>query len=272
MERGEHIFRTAVVGGFNRQDVLDYIEAATRENREKAAALQKELQALRAERETLRQEKTALEQQAEALRKETDKLRKTGTDRGAELGQVQAELVREREQREALQRELDGYKAQCARWEGLRRPEGPHRHHRAGGPAAGPCHRERRRGEGQEAAHRGRADPLQGAGGLRPPAGGRGRHHHPRQRGAGPGGQGPGAGPVRVRRARRLSGKAAPVLPGGVPEGARAHPPGGEMRSRPIRSGSPIRHPAGARRGGGLSVSEKGLARQDNGISPTGWG
>ena len=117
MERGEHIFRTAVVGGFNRQDVLDYIEAATRENREKAATLQKELQALRAERETLRQEKAALEQQAEALRKETDKLRKTGTDRGAELGQVQAELVREREQREALQRELDGYKAQCARWE-----------------------------------------------------------------------------------------------------------------------------------------------------------
>ena len=26
MERGEHIFRTAVVGGFNRQDVLDWLE------------------------------------------------------------------------------------------------------------------------------------------------------------------------------------------------------------------------------------------------------
>ena len=74
MERGEHIFRTAVVGGFNRQDVLDYIEAATRENREKAAALQKELQALRAERETLRQEKAALEQLLPKLRQNRGKI------------------------------------------------------------------------------------------------------------------------------------------------------------------------------------------------------
>ena len=41
MERGECTFRTAVVGGFNRQDVLNYIESSTRANREKTAALQK---------------------------------------------------------------------------------------------------------------------------------------------------------------------------------------------------------------------------------------
>ena len=51
MERGEHTFRTAVVGGFNRQDVLDYIESTVRESREKMVALQKELQSLREERE-----------------------------------------------------------------------------------------------------------------------------------------------------------------------------------------------------------------------------
>lgn len=117
MERGEHTFRTAVVGGFNRQDVLDYIETAVRESREKTTALQKELQALRAEREKLRQEKTVLEQQVETLRKETEKLRRSGTDQGAELGQVQAELVRERETCAALRKELEDCKAQCAKWE-----------------------------------------------------------------------------------------------------------------------------------------------------------
>lgn len=118
MERGEHAFRTAVVGGFNRQDVLNYIENTVRESREKTAALQKELQLLKEEREKLLQKKTALEHQNEALRKESDRLRKTGTDQGAELGEVQAALTLEREQRESLQKELDGYKDQCARWEG----------------------------------------------------------------------------------------------------------------------------------------------------------
>ena len=118
MERGEHTFRTAVVGGFNRQDVLNYIEATVREGREKTTALQKELQELREERAKLRQEKTALEQQVETLRKETEKLRKTGTDQGTELGQVQAELAREQETCAALRKELDGYKDQCAKWEG----------------------------------------------------------------------------------------------------------------------------------------------------------
>ena len=110
MERGEHTFRTAVVGGFNRQDVLNYIEATVRESRERTAALQKELQELREERAKLRQ--------VETLRKETEKLRKTGTDQGTELGQVQAELAREQEACAALRKELDGYKDQCAKWEG----------------------------------------------------------------------------------------------------------------------------------------------------------
>lgn len=116
MERGEHTFRTAVVGGFNRQDVLDYIESAVRESREKMVALQKELQSLREEREKLWQERAALEQRAETLRKESEKLRRTGTDQGNELGELQAELALEREERAALQKELERYKEQCAKW------------------------------------------------------------------------------------------------------------------------------------------------------------
>lgn len=116
MERGEHTFRTAVVGGFNRQDVLDYIESAVRESREKTVALQKELQSLREEREKLWQERAALEQRAETLRKESEKLRRTGTDQGNELGELQAELALEREERATLQKELEHYKEQCAKW------------------------------------------------------------------------------------------------------------------------------------------------------------
>ena len=44
----EMTFRNAAFGGFNRQDVTDYIAAAAREAEEKISALETELQALRA--------------------------------------------------------------------------------------------------------------------------------------------------------------------------------------------------------------------------------
>ena len=47
----EGTFRTAVVGGFNRQDVLNYIEARAREHRERCAALQKTVDEERRRRE-----------------------------------------------------------------------------------------------------------------------------------------------------------------------------------------------------------------------------
>ena len=42
MNPAENSFRTAVVGGFNRQDVLTYIESSARESKERVAALQQE--------------------------------------------------------------------------------------------------------------------------------------------------------------------------------------------------------------------------------------
>ena len=118
MERGECTFRTAVVGGFNRQDVLNYIESSTRANREKTAALQKEVERLRAANEALSREKEELAQKEAALRKESERLRKSTASQGSELETVQAELAREREERQALQQELEGYKERCAKWEG----------------------------------------------------------------------------------------------------------------------------------------------------------
>ena len=43
METGEFQFRTAAIGGFLKQDVLDYIERANREHRERIEQLEKEL-------------------------------------------------------------------------------------------------------------------------------------------------------------------------------------------------------------------------------------
>ena len=43
METGEFQFRTAAIGGFLKQDVLDYIERANREHRERIEQLEKKV-------------------------------------------------------------------------------------------------------------------------------------------------------------------------------------------------------------------------------------
>lgn len=56
-----HKFRSAMMGGFNRQDVMEYIEKAAQEQRTKLEAMTKEL-------EQARQEKAALTAELEGLR------------------------------------------------------------------------------------------------------------------------------------------------------------------------------------------------------------
>lgn len=67
------IFKTAVVGGFDRQSVVDYIEKTAKENAELTERLQKEL-------ETLRGEKTALETEVAVLRSRTERLETENAD------------------------------------------------------------------------------------------------------------------------------------------------------------------------------------------------
>lgn len=117
MDQVEHAFRTAVVGGFNRQDVLNYIASSARESREKIAALQKELQDLQAAESALRREKGELEQRVSALQKEGEKLQSENAEREARFAQAQAELSGERSRREALDRELEVCRTRCAQWE-----------------------------------------------------------------------------------------------------------------------------------------------------------
>ena len=52
----DHPFRSAAVGGFNRQDVLDYLEKTAAENAQKQQELEKQLEQQKQELEQLRRE------------------------------------------------------------------------------------------------------------------------------------------------------------------------------------------------------------------------
>ena len=54
MEAADIQFRTAALGGFSKQDVLDYIEKANQDHAAKVEGLQKELSAMTEERDKLK--------------------------------------------------------------------------------------------------------------------------------------------------------------------------------------------------------------------------
>ena len=58
----DHPFRSAAVGGFNRQDVLDYLEKTAAENAQKQQELEKQLEQQKQELEQLRRRSGELEE------------------------------------------------------------------------------------------------------------------------------------------------------------------------------------------------------------------
>ena len=66
----ESTFRRAVFGGFNRQDVIDYISRMAREHRERLEQMEKDLQSLRAQLDR----KIDLEREMEELRRNYENL------------------------------------------------------------------------------------------------------------------------------------------------------------------------------------------------------
>ena len=70
MSAGETQFRTAAFGGFQKQDVLNYIETAAREHAEKLSELQREVEQLRRDKEALEAERSGWEERLSALTKE----------------------------------------------------------------------------------------------------------------------------------------------------------------------------------------------------------
>lgn len=121
----EHQFRNAALGGFNKQDVLDYLELISRENREQLQGVQNELEQMReqcrtlAEQESalktqlaqLAQEKTNLIQSAAKAQSELEQARQHSADLQVKLDESAAERQKLQEQVEKLRPDAEAYAA-----------------------------------------------------------------------------------------------------------------------------------------------------------------
>ena len=95
----DHPFRSAALGGFNRQDVLDYLEKTSAENAQRQQELQQNLEAAEEERRQLAAKTAEQEEQLSILHRERDSL-------SQQLEQVQQALAASQDREEAQEREL----------------------------------------------------------------------------------------------------------------------------------------------------------------------
>ena len=109
-------FRTAAFGGFNRQDVLDYIEKLTQENQEKSLELERALE----REETVRTQSEArfaeAEEQAaacEKLSEEVEQLRK-------DLAETQSALEEKTRLASDLQKQVRALEPEAKSWQRLK--------------------------------------------------------------------------------------------------------------------------------------------------------
>ena len=137
----DHPFRTAAVGGFNRQDVLNYLETVTREAAEQQAKLQQQLDeasetvrqqnadltGLRESSARQEQELTQLREQLSACEQELAGLREQNDGETADLTQVRAENAQLKAKVAELRPGAEAYDAIKERTAGLEMEA----HHRA---------------------------------------------------------------------------------------------------------------------------------------------
>ena len=96
----DHPFRSAAFGGFNRQDVLDYLEKTAAENARKQQELQRRLEEAEEDRRKLASQESDQEERVTILNRDRESL-------GQQLEQVKAVLEASREREEAQSRELE---------------------------------------------------------------------------------------------------------------------------------------------------------------------
>lgn len=102
MEAADIQFRTAALGGFSKQDVLDYIEKANKEHAARMEQLQKELSAVTDERDRLKTRVEEAEGRLVELSSQVQKLTGELADRSAELEQCRGERAVQAEEEGAL--------------------------------------------------------------------------------------------------------------------------------------------------------------------------
>lgn len=101
----EMTFRSAAFGGFNRQDVTDYITNTAKETGEQIAALEKERDQLQTELAA----KEALEQEAAQLREQCTQLQADAADKASEI----EALKRQAAERDDLAHRVDELEGQA---------------------------------------------------------------------------------------------------------------------------------------------------------------
>ena len=117
MNPAESMFRTAVVGGFNRQDVLNYIESSAKENKEHLNSLRKELEGAQKASEEAQREAAGLKKQVQSLERGTGELRKSAAGRAEAQASTQAALEQMAVENAALREELNMLKSRSGQWE-----------------------------------------------------------------------------------------------------------------------------------------------------------
>lgn len=95
----DHPFRNATLGGFNRQDVLDYLEKTAAENAQRQQELEKRVEQQEQELEQLRRRTAELEERGTIFDRERESLRQ-------ELEQTKEVLQTSREREKAQEEEL----------------------------------------------------------------------------------------------------------------------------------------------------------------------
>ena len=137
----DHPFRNAALGGFNRQDVLDYLEKTAAENTQKQQELEKQLEQQNQELEQLRRRSGELEEREAIFGRDRDSL-----TRELEQAKVALQESQEREKAQGLSSiscARSGTAACTGGGPGARRcrlrgGEGPYGRDGAAGPLPGP--------------------------------------------------------------------------------------------------------------------------------------
>ena len=106
----DHPFRSAAFGGFNRQDVLDYLEKTAAENARKQQELQRRLEEAEEDRRKLASQESDQEERVTILNRDRESL-------SQQLEQVKAVLEASREREEELRRERDSLRRRVAELE-----------------------------------------------------------------------------------------------------------------------------------------------------------
>lgn len=113
-------FRTAAFGGFQKQDVMDYLERSAQEHARKVATLQKELEEERRARAGAEEYSDELSGKVAALEEENQRLSAELADRAAQLEAAIAEGEELRAVIAGLQEEVDRLTPSAAAYEAVK--------------------------------------------------------------------------------------------------------------------------------------------------------